>query len=410
MGQLQIIFFGTFSFPSGDAAGARVMELARGAVDEGMIVKVVSLFGEASPYKWSKLSHNHGQICFLNTGVSKNLGSSHKERMRSRLHFYRSRTALYDVLQSVVSSHDKTIIYFYGRSYFYLKRLFKIVNNCKSRNVICLDITEPPVAKKGFRYLLKHPFAMDSMRAFSKNVLNRIDVGIFISFGLMEDYGKYFTKSLVIPSVLANTSDNDKIEQDVPTLKPKNVLKLGYVGALLPKDDPSRLIWLCQIIEQFEIEVELNVLGKSNYYSEGIYWRSRLNDSSLKNKIVYHDNVSRSRLDEVLKEMDFNILLRKRDDLQLKTFPTRIIDLMKVKRPLILNLFGDLNQYFTNEINCIDIDSIVDWSDIINKIQDEKFRNTLAVNSYELLNESFKAQRHIAKLGKLCFDNNGFAE
>ena len=57
--------------------------------------------------------------------------------------------------------------------------------------------------------------------------------------------------------------------------------------ALLPKDDPSRLIWLCQIIEQFEIEVELNILGKSNYYSEGIYWRSRLNDSSLKNKVVY---------------------------------------------------------------------------------------------------------------------------
>ena len=67
------------------------------------------------------------------------------------------------------------------------------------------------------------------------------------------------------------------------------------------------------------------------------------------------------------------------DQLQKDTFPTRVVELLKADKPLIINSFGDLNLYFEHGKNCIDIDpnklpSIEDWNTItqnqvFNKIQ-----------------------------------------
>ena len=404
MGQLQIIFFGTFSFPAGDAAGARILELAKGAVELGNRVTVISLFGEVKG--WQQLYHKESQINYYTAGLPKSVGSDISERIKDRLHFYRSKAELVECLKDAIREVDNNVIYFYGRSYFYLNATLNLVSKMRNEIKVCLDIVEPPAYKQGIVYALKHPFSIDSRRSFSHNLLNRVDLAVFISHGLKDDYSKYVKKYVVIPSVVSDDFKDETVETIMRHKNSSGVLKLGYLGALLEKDDPARIFDLCANLKEQGVEFEFNILGRSKMFKEGRIWRAKLESSAFSEDIVYHDDIRTSEIQMILKSMDYNILLRAKDVLQLKTFPTRIIDLLRARRPLILNLFGDLNQYFTNELNCIDIECVSSWTVISEKLQDEELRNILAENAHGLLKESFNAQYHVAKLGAIFFNSN----
>ena len=49
-------------------------------------------------------------------------------------------------------------------------------------------------------------------------------------------------------------------------------------------------------------------------------------------------------------------MFRYPDILQKYTFPTRIVELLSYQKPIIINLFGDLNKYFKNLVNCFVVD------------------------------------------------------
>ena len=99
-----------------------------------------------------------------------------------------------------------------------------------------------------------------------------------------------------------------------------------------------------------------------------------------------------------MRSMDFNILLRFKDDLQLKTFPTRIIDLLIAERPVITNLFGDLNEYFIHGVNCIDIEEIELNKFELNKIFDISYQRELLIGGNKLLESCFNSKVQMQKL------------
>lgn len=394
MSGYNLIFFGTFSFPSGDAAGARVLELAKGAVELGNNVTIISLFGEEKG--WQEISHNRLSINYVSTGFPKVLGSSFVSRVRGRLHFYKSRSTLIKYLKETVEEKDKNVIYFYGRSRFYLDAVLDKVSIKGKTIKVCVDIVEPPSAKQGLLYSLFHPFTLDAKRMFSEKVLKRIDLGVFISHGLKNKFGKNFNKVLVVPSVVSLAIEN----KDLIVASESNysgTIKLGYLGALLEKDDPKRLIEFCNYLYKANIPFELHVIGRSNVFKEGRYWRSKLGSSEFASNIVFHDNLKKALVNDVLKSMDYNILLRSKDVLQEMTFPTRIIDLLVANRPVIINLFGDLKEYFTHKYDCIDLDKI--GLDSINRemLFNKKFQDDMQEKSRAILEYSFNAKIQIAK-------------
>ena len=377
----KVFIVGTFSFPTGQAASARMSQLALGFSDHVDSVKVLSIFGqsETRPKSWTRYGKREN-ISYYYTTEYDFQGSSPWLRIKNRFMQFLGRNAILDELGRHLTGKEDELVFAYGRSYHFMKGLQMRKSRAGWKTKLVFDIVEPPHTQENFLSYLKHPFALDSKWVFGKKLIGSFDGCTFITESLLKRFHEISNSSLIVPSMMYPSKEGlQPFQEELAPVESKEEIHIGYLGSLIKKDNPQLLLDLGGHLNKLGIPIRIHIVGRFEMFEEGRMWKSRFQKSAISENVVFYSNPTDSERDKMLAKFDFLVMFRFPDQLQKDTFPTRVVELLKANKPLIINSFGDLNLYFEDGKNCIDIDanklpSIEDWNTItqnqvLNKIQ-----------------------------------------
>lgn len=398
----KLVITGTFSFPSGQAASARILNLACGFSNHIEDVKVISVFGDrSSQTKLENVKRFKGKdIPYKFYAHFDPNGTAWSIRIKNRLKQIAGVGFVLKCLMSEITGSEDEIIFVYGRSARFLKQLLKIRDDRKWNSKIVFDIVEPPQHFSSKLSFLKHPFNADSTKVFNPSLLNRFDLITFISSSLAEKYGDPNQLSHILPSVLYSPLISRGLES---VRSPDQTPRIGYLGSLIQKDNPELMLKFMMHLEGLGVPFTLDIIGRFELFAEGREWQERYRQSSIGERVKFHFNPSNEERDNLLSKLDYLIMFRYPDNLQKNTFPTRIVELLEIGKPLIVYPFGDLaiyfkdceNSFIINEDNLPTKDTWDGWNS-------QELINAVVAGGEKLLegpfNASSQAERILEKL------------
>lgn len=391
----KVLIVGTFSFPSGQAASARMAQLALGFSDHVDSVKVISIFGqsESGAKKWNHYRQKKNVTYYYTTDYDFQ-GSSPFLRLKNRFLQFLNRNAVLDELCQQLSGTEDELIFAYGRSYHFMNGLQKRKSKAGWKTKMVFDIVEPPHSEESFFSYIKHPFALDSRWVFNRNVIGNFDGCTFITESLLDRFKEFSRASLIVPSMMyPSTQDFESAQVVKPSINENDEFHIGFLSSLIKKDHPQLLLDFGKHLNKIGFPYKIHIIGRFEMFEEGRMWKAKFQKSVISGRTVFHSNPSDSERDRLLATFSFLVLFRFPDQLQRDTFPTRIVELLKVDKPLIINSFGDLGLYFKHRKNCIDIDpdqfpSSEDWK----IITQESELNEIRKGGQELLLSEFSSK------------------
>ena len=374
-----IHIYGGFIYPDGEAASERIKSIKYAFEQNGYNVIVYSTY---SYYDSSNKQANHHFLSSINITSKKSLMFKFK-------HFYMS-FLLAKKIKGSIKNDD--IIFFYGRSYLYLKFLFLRLKKLKINPKIIIDIVEPPHTSETISAYFFHPFAIDSRLMFRKKILEQCDIAFFISKSLKNKYSKFFNKHFIVPSII-NVCSKKNIQ--INTILDN--INISYVGSLIQKDNPKKLINFIQGLISYRDDVNINIIGRSLYNTNSKMFREKLKNIQSKTNIKFYDNPSNDTLDLLMKKSHYICLFRDENSLQKDTFPTRLVQILNSNSVLITNLFGDIKYYFQDGLNCI---NYCEESFNYELLFDNNFYKKVNLESRKILDKQFNAENVISNVLK----------
>lgn len=392
----KVFIVGTFSFPSGQAASARMAQLALGFSDHVESVKVLSVFGQGvhtRPKHWNTLKNEKEVPYYYNSSYDFQ-GSSTLLRLKNRLVQFVSQKSILEELDKQLSGQNDELIFAYGRSYHFMNGLLKKKRKCGWNAKLVFDIVEPPHEQESFLAYLKHPFALDSKWALNERIIGGFDGCTFITKSLFNRFQDFCQSGIIVPSMMYPSASTPVLDQNQKnSTKKDDEIHIGYLGSLLKKDHPKLLLDLGTHLNSLGIPLKIHIVGRFDMFEEGRMWKNKFLKSSISEKIVFHSNPSDVERDRLLANFDYLAMFRYPDQLQRDTFPTRVVELLKANKPLLLNIFGDLGLYFEHRQNCIEVDpdnlpSLELW----NAITGKSALKEITEGGKELLNTRFSSK------------------
>lgn len=332
-----IVIAGDFWFPTGTASAARIRNLAEGLQAGGHQVQVISM----SPTRLSqKMGVLPSGVGYENTAVF-NLPNT---RLRSLIWFaglYGSVVPTYQRLHSLISQKKCDLFIAYGRN---AALLMPLVQLCHHHNIPCiLDIVEilnqfsgqggrlNPVYWDWYWGIEKMPLYFDGLTVISK--------------GLQK---KYLQKGC--PNVLLLPSIEEWESLPIATQPNRQSLfSLLWVSALVPRDNPELLLQAMVLLYQQGIPVQLNIVGRfyNNVHGKKIAQKCQ-EDPVLQKCVHLVGEVTDSELHTHMGLADGLVLLRRDDATERYSFPTRLVEYLKQKRPIFVSDVGDIRDYLQN--------------------------------------------------------------
>jgi hypothetical protein len=393
-----VIIAGIFSYPDGVAASSRMRNLALGFAQNGVAVKVISLHQGSVITKYGEqVDRIDGfDIPYSTITQFSKETSNVFVRISNRIKFHSSLNKLVKSITESANGTSDELIFLYGRSFTFLSKILKSKNKLNLKSKFVFDIVEPPRTKTSKIEYLFHPFVWDSSLIFKFKFLKKFDACTFISYSLKDAYINQVQRAIIVPSIVHFSA----VEE--PNMMVEVSLKIGYVGALLEKDFPALLYKVGEQLELAGMNFELSILGRFENFAIGRAWKIKFDNSIFSTKIKYFSNPSDEEIKSILKQVNFLVLFRKPEFLQQFTFPTRIVEMLAEKKPIIINGFGDFKRYFKNGHNSICIDenevSKID-SMLTDFLQVNKYNEVLS-NGLKLLNTEFNPKINAAKILK----------
>lgn len=409
----QIVVTGIFSFPNGEAASKRIRNISVSFKNFGYQPYVFStsghISGELFNIKGQKFFKTNDDIFFL--PLQKVFKNELKFGRRILSNFFYPMMIISLGLKTSIFAKkiNSRVIYVYGRSYLLAISLFFFKWAFNKNVKIITDVTEPPY---DYHYQkLINPFKwqkllvnamriklLDSLLFF--RVLNLFDIVVFISFGLKDAYGNNVKRSVVIPSVVNVGNTKIDIWPNLP-YPCKTKLNIIYLGAFYEKDDPKNMFNVLSSLKDSLENFEIWLVGKfTNLESD--YWIPQYT-VSFGDRVKVFFSPSDERVKDLINMSSFLVCLRKEDDLQHFTFPTRVVEALENGVPIITNAYGDIALYFKNSENAILVDSkYYNQGDYLSRMLvtylDGNNYSNLCASSKELLHASFSAESHVKKL------------
>mgnify|MGYP003665806861 FL=1 len=333
----RIVVAGVFSFPEGQAASSRILNLTRGFMDHIDDVKVICAFhkdGENEFQSNDVFEYYNKKISYKAIAPHTFGGGSAIKRIKNRLGYYSHISNLIDVIINDLNGNEDEMVFLYGRSYSFLCQLINKINKLNYKSKIIFDVVEPPMVKDSYFEYIKHPFLWESTFVFKK-MLPEFYGCTFITHKLQRKFLSKVNRSVIIPSILYQ--ENKTIQNDYNEKK----LVIGYLGALITKDYPELLYELCLDLYKKKHEFKLIIIGRFRSFSEGRTWERTFLNSPFKNSIELHFNPNEKTKIDLIKRVNFMTLFRKPEPIQAYTFPTRVVEILGLGKVLIMNDFGD---------------------------------------------------------------------
>ncbi len=392
----RVVLAGVFSFPEGQAASSRILNLTRGFMDHIEDVQVISVYHKED----EKEFHGKGTYEFQNKVIPYKTiapflftGTRAIERIKIRLTYYKQIQDLVDVIIEELRGDEEEMIFLYGRSYSFLSLLLKKIKNKKYKTKVIFDVVEPPRVERSYLEYVKHPFVWESVLVF-KRLLHKFDACTFITYKLHEKFGRKTNKHVIVPSILYQTEKSKDVSFN------QDIITIGYLGALIGKDYPELLYEICLDLHKKNKTFKLVIIGRFRKFAEGRSWEKTFLNSPFKDSIELHFNPNEKRKASLINSVNFIVLFRKPEPLQAYTFPTRVVEALGFGKVLIMNDFGDLSKYFVDGENSILLSSKLAElnSDNIIQANINEVYCKLAENGVQLLQNEFSASLQAKKI------------
>jgi hypothetical protein len=389
----KVVISGLFSFPYGDAPGARMLSLAKGIAANSVLVEVHSMYfeHEKKPEQATGYINVEGNLIHYSGLVSNQtfeFSSNFLPRLKFRLWLIAYSAKLSESLVDKLSGESNEILFLYGRSYWFLNKVLKKIKKKGYKTKVVFDVVEPPTVSGRWSEILFHPFVIDSILVF-RRLLGKFDALTFISNKLKEEFQQEVKRKMLLPSIKYGD-----ILLDSSKFYEQDTLNIGYLGSLLEKDFPELLYLYIDAIFRKGIKFKLTLMGRFKNVSEGKFWFEKFKNSSFSNYITYIHNPSETEKSEAIYNIDFLVVFRKPEPLQEYTFPTRITEMLSYGKVVVVNSFGDFNLYFHNLDNCVIIDynNLEDSINSIIKCQEIDLYKKVVHGGTVLLNGPFNAK------------------
>ena len=390
---MNILITGSFLFPTGMAASARLRNLAKGFKEAGAKVFVIASSPPLSENKYpiKEWIDYEEEIKLIFASNNKNKFNS--KRVRKRLIYIESIKHTATLINHIVGKKKIDAVFLYGRSYLLFNSILKITEKHKIPTI--LDIVELPTLGLGFYEYLIHPFTLDSYLSHKK-IATRVNVIASITTALEKLYDHSTSKKYLLPSI-------ENWNEIVPLEIIKNdVYTFSYVGALLEKDAPDKLFQFVKILQEKEIDFKIKIIGRYENTSEGRGWKSKFEaESKFEKHLIWIGETTDEELALHLRSSDGLVLLRQNRKIEEYSFPTRLVEYLKTSKPVFITKKGDIPIY----LNHMETACFIDPTNLSNSINDivEVMRNKnlakkLGEAGFEVGKEQFNRTVHADQL------------
>lgn len=339
-----VIIAGDFPCPSGTAAAARLRNLAQGFVALGHDVHMAA-FGNTGedavtdviPGVRCSPAPGEGHP-FRNTGI---LG---KLRWLSRL----SATARVASLRAIEVSRNRhvSLMVIYGRSFLRLRPLLAWAR--RRRVPVLLDCVEANSSFVGMGGRLS-PVYWDW--ALGERLLPRkVDAMSVITRTLAESAA---ARGCPRTHLLASAEDFSGPPPERPA--GQGPFRIAYVGALLPRDNPSFVADLAEALARSG-GVALDIFGRYDSVPEAAPYVARLRALEASGAVRLHGAPDDATLAATLARADALLLPRRDSPAEVAAFPTRLAECLRTARPVLASAVGDIPFHLRDGVDAVLLD------------------------------------------------------
>ncbi|MHB8828649.1 MAG: glycosyltransferase [Syntrophales bacterium] len=339
----KVLYIGNFSFPTGNAAGARVLGNGYLLRELGYNVFYVGLNNSLSSdslLESTKQFYNHFRYYNLPYPVGIKGWLSYKARFK-------------DVM-SLIKDEELYAVIIYGSPTISL--FDNLIRRWCRKNKIkfltdCVDWL--PSGAGGFFFRLAKFFDT----TYQKKYLNsKADGVIAISSYLSNYYNNRGCKTVVIPPIV----NIDNFKKLYNNNNHNDIIKLIYVGQPFPvdgrivkessyKDRLDKVIDILYCLRDLQFVFNIYGLTKDQYLSV-IPGQKDLLDV-LGNKIMFCGYIENHEAIKKIAESDFTVLFRDVNRMTTAGFPTKFVETISCGTPIITNRTSDLKQYLQDGKN-----------------------------------------------------------
>lgn len=335
---MRIVVAGDFSFPVGGAALARVANIAAAAAEAGVEVHVVALSGAGRGSEFGPVAATRfGELPVSAFAWSRPPQAVGASRLRWLWDTYAKTPA---GLRWYFSRHplrQSDVVFVYGRSYFRLRRLFSVAQACGAFSV--LDVTEGLERFAGFGGRI-NPVYRDWALGL-KHLPGRANLVTAISNGLVER-----AKAARADWVMLMPGIEEWTPPPIFGSNSSHGFRLLVFGSLLPKDDPGLLAGVAGELARRQIPISIELVGRYGESPVGRRWAEEIRARAGDQVVVRSRGAPTSEeLPAVLAEADAFLMLRPDTTAERLAFPTRLVELLKIGRPLFVSDVGDVSTY-----------------------------------------------------------------
>lgn len=229
------------------------------------------------------------------------------------------------------------VLFLYGRSFF---RLLPFVLVARRKNMrVALDVVEGLERFQGRGGWL-NPVFWDWW--LGTHLLPRlVDRAYAISTGLADRCRDQGVRDVQFLPALENWP------AEVPSAPSVwSTFRLLYVGSLVAKENPAMLLELVRALAPLRDELRLDIAGRYMDTRQGREWARRIScDPAARGLVMFHGAPSDARLGKLKAEASGFLLLCANTVAERLAFPTRLVEFLKLGRPVWISDVGDARRY-----------------------------------------------------------------
>lgn len=332
---------GVFHFPYGTAPASRIKNIAFGFEANGFKVDVLGFCpppGESviNSENWKELSPKVRYRYLLNEVKE---STSIKDKLIWFAHNWKVGKIISEIFQSENKVYNYDLIFLYGRNYSILS---PIVKTAKSFNVpIISDLVELPRTSINKLSFL-NPIHLDQHYGLKNLVLHSTVLTVITKY--LADFVGNPKNIYLLPSVqdwssvtsIYFSSKNSKIE-------------FTYVGNLINRDEPKLMFDFILLVSK-KLDICLNLVGRFMNNVNGKEWIKIVEKDNTLSKVVnIIGEVGESEKQKIYDKTSVFILPRRNHKDEVASFPTRLVEFLLERKPVLVAPIGDIPHYLSEE-------------------------------------------------------------
>lgn len=352
--QCNVLIIGWIKFPFGSASGSRIRTLAKGLVENGASVRVITT--SRIPFRpedsLPKGQKEWQQIKYESTNLYEI--PSKKWTLRERV--FNHLTSVYRSwkrTRQLLRKKEYNVVYIYGRSFFQYTPVAIIAR--LAGIPVFFEICEWFPARK-YKGGFLNPFFMDDY--LGRQLPSFLGSGVIaITSFIQRKYQKWGVQCLLLPSVFDFSLFKENNEPLVKVQQPDEYFTLVYAGSCKADDGVEALFNALKHVLTEGYQVRLFIVGTEGKKGQaGILRQKAEKDTQLKERVSFLGRVSEDEYHMVLKKAGCLVLPRPDTQITRAAFPTRLPEFLASGRPVLTPNVPDVSLYLSSGVHAEIVD------------------------------------------------------